>query len=483
MKLNDILENIDAIQVDNFSNIEIKQVVSDSRENFKDSIFIAVKGLQSDGTSFVKTAIENGSVAVVYETEIKEKVENVVYIKVKDSRAIQSKIASIVYGHPAEKLKLIGVTGTNGKTSFAYIFRHIINYSEIKCCMLGTTEYDLGKRKYVPLRTTPDAVFLQRYLKEMVSSGCSMAVLEVSSHALALKRVEEVEFDISVYTNLSQDHLDFHENMEDYAEAKSLLFSDHTKKGGSIVLNRDDDHFSLMRSKAGAKVITYSMIRDDADLFIRNHEYVKKGMKICFKFNDQEYEITTNLTGDYQAYNIAAAILAAEKVGIKIEDIITSFRDEINIPGRMELIRDEEFKVYIDYAHTPDALERSLKSIENFAAKRIITVFGCGGNRDKDKRSIMGKVATELSDYVYITSDNPRYEDQNEIITAILEGISSVNYEVIPDRKLAIKTAIENAREGDIILIAGKGHETYQEINGVNYPFSDKKIAQEHKRK
>ena len=480
MKLNKILENIEIIQTDNYSDIEIVHVISDSRENFKNSIFIAVKGFQSDGVSFVKDAIENGAVAVIYETEIESKLDDIVYIKVRDARSIQSKIASLVYNSPSEHIQLIGVTGTNGKTSFAYILRHILNYSNKKCCLIGTTEYDLGKRKFVPLRTTPDAVFLQRFLNEMVISGCKMAVVEVSSHALSLNRVEDVKFDISVYTNLSQDHLDFHRNLEDYANAKSLLFSEHTNENGLIILNRDDDHFALMKSRSKTEVLTYSMVRDDADLFIRDIEYLSNGMKISFKMLEQELEIITNLTGDYQAFNIAAAVLSSYRNGVKITEILDSFKEEINIPGRMELIRDEKCKIFIDYAHTPDALERSLKSIENFAEKRLITVFGCGGNRDKDKRPEMGKIATELSDYVIITSDNPRYEDQEEIIASIIKGIKTTNFEVIKDRKKAIITAIEQAENGDVILIAGKGHETYQEIDGVNYPFSDKKVVQEY---
>ena len=482
MKLKELLANIEILQVDNFLDIEIKHVISDSRENFKDSIFIAVKGFQSDGVSFAKSAIEHGAVAVVYESEIDNKLDSIVYIKVKDARSIQSKIASLVYNTPSDHIQLIGATGTNGKTSFAYIFRHIVNHSKKKCCLIGTTEYDLGKRKFVPLRTTPDAVFLQRYLNEMVNSGCKMAVVEVSSHALSLKRVENIKFNISVYTNLSQDHLDFHKNIKDYANAKSLLFSDHTKSNGVTILNRDDDYFSLMKSKSISEVMTYSMIRDDSDLFIRKIEHLSDGMKISFKMLEQEFEMITNLTGDYQAYNIAAAILAANKTGVNIQDILAAFKQNISIPGRMEMIKDEKCKIFIDYAHSPDALERSLKSIKNFAEKRLITVFGCGGNRDKDKRPLMGKIATELSDHAIITSDNPRYEDQNIIISSILEGISTTNYEVIQDRKKAIIAAIDQAEEDDVILIAGKGHETYQEINGVNYPFSDKKVVEEYNR-
>lgn len=346
--------------------------------------------------------------------------------------------------------------------------------------MIGTTEYDLGKRVFVPQRTTPDAVFLQRYLNEMVSSKCKMAVVEVSSHALTLNRVENIQFDISVYTNLTQDRLDFHNTIDEYANAKSLLFSSHTKENGLIILNRDDEYYGLMKSKSLTEVQTYSMVRDDADLFVRNIEYLNNGMKITFKLHDQEHELFSNLMGDYQAYNIAAAILAAKSVGVKIIDILDSFREEINIPGRMEMIKDDNCKIFIDYAHTPDALERSLRSIENIVEKRLITVFGCGGNRDKDKRPQMGNIASEFSDHVIVTSDNPRYEDQNEIIASVIKGIKKTNYEVIKDRKKAIQAAIDLAEKGDVVLIAGKGHETYQEINGVNYPFSDKKVVQEY---
>jgi UDP-N-acetylmuramoyl-L-alanyl-D-glutamate--2,6-diaminopimelate ligase len=476
MKLGKIISSINCLEVANFKDRDIVHVFSDSREKFKDSIFIAVKGLSSDGAEFASDAVESGACAIIYETSIPRKFPGVTYIKVSDCRIIQSKVAGLVYSHPASKLDITGITGTNGKTSTAYIFRHILNINRIKCGLLGTTEYDLGKRIFTPSRTTPDAVFLQRYFREMVSSGLKYAVMEVSSHALSLHRVEDVFFNRAVFTNLSQDHLDFHNTMDEYAGAKALLFSSHLKEGGTPVVNSDDG-YSGMITGSSPHALTYSWNKPDADLVIKGVKYLDKGMEISFMLKGNDYTVETSLNGKFQAMNIAAAVLSAIDLGIPVKDIVKSLKEPIIIPGRLEKVYEDGYSVYIDYAHTPDALFRTLSTVREFCSGRIITVFGCGGNRDRDKRPKMGKIASELSDLVIVTDDNPRMEDPDIITDEILSGIRSNNWVKISGRKEAVREALSAAGKGDVVIVAGKGHENYQEIKGVKYPFSDKETV------
>lgn len=478
MKLGELLNKIEYTDLKNFSERPIDHVISDSREKFKNSIFIAVKGLTSDGAEFADDAINAGSVAVIYETEIKRMHQNVVYIKVSNSRKIQSLIAGLVYSEPSKHLNLVGVTGTNGKTSSAYIYRHILKQNNIKCCLLGTTEYDLGRRKFTPSRTTPDAVFLQRYFKEILESGAKNAVMEVSSHALVLNRVEEVFFDTAIFTNLTRDHLDFHKTMDEYAAAKSSLFSQHLKSGGLSVINIDDDHSGSYIKSAPYGIKTFAANNPDADLSIENIAYTANGMQISYKYENSYFTVSTNLSGRFQAYNIAGAILSSLRLGIRIENVVQAFLRPMYIPGRMEKVFDGDFQIIIDYAHTPDALYRTIKTINEFKKGKLITVFGCGGNRDQEKRPLMGQISASNSDITIVTSDNPRDEEPDAIISEITAGISSGSFEVISDRKAAIKRSIESAVKGDIILVAGKGHETYQEIKGVKYPYSDSETIQ-----
>ncbi|HQO09139.1 MAG TPA: UDP-N-acetylmuramoyl-L-alanyl-D-glutamate--2,6-diaminopimelate ligase [Clostridiales bacterium] len=474
MKLSVLLDRIKYSDVQNYKDQEIGHVISDSREKFRNSLFIAVKGLTSDGAEFASDAVNSGAVAVIYETEITKMLPGIVYIKVENARLIQSLAAGLVYGEPSKKINLTGITGTNGKTSSAYIYRHILNNNNIKCCLLGTTEYDLGKRIFTPVRTTPDAVFLQRYFKEIADSGAKHAVMEVSSHALSLNRVENISFDAAVFTNLTQDHLDFHHTMDEYANAKSSLFSKHLKKDGLSVINADDKYSGMMKRSAAYAVRTFAEKDNLADLKVKSIEYCPAGMEIIYQYGRTTFAVRTNITGRFQAMNIAGAILCALSAGLDTEDIIRAFKRPLFIPGRMEKVYEDNFSVIIDYAHTPDALERAINTIIEFKKGKLITVFGCGGNRDQEKRPLMGDISASLSDYTIITSDNPRDEDPEEIIKAIRSGIKNGKYEAISDRLEAIKKAIGIAGDDDIVLIAGKGHENYQEIKGVKYPFSDK---------
>ena len=479
MKLSEIIANIKSEKIDNFKELNILNVSSDSREKLDNSIFVGVKGLSGDGAAFADQAIDNGASVVVYETEVESMQEGIVYLKVEDSRAIQSVLAAMVYGYPAKSLKTIAVTGTNGKTSFAYILRHILNFNNEKCGLLGTTEYDLGARIITPTHTTPDAVFVHRYLKEMVESGCSFLVMEVSSHALALGRVKGLKYDISVFTNLSQDHLDFHHNMDNYAYSKSHLFSDCSKKEGISILNADDSYSTYFSDKCIGLKKFYSVMKDkNADLLVEDFRYRERGLQIDFLYKGKTKIVSTNLFGDFQVYNVTAAILAALKLGFELEAISKALEQNVLIPGRLESIKTPKGSVFVDYAHTADALLKAICSLKGIPGKKITTIFGCGGDRDQSKRSEMGKVAVQNSHKVIITSDNPRFEDPALIIKDVVQDLNDFqNYTVLENRAEAILSVLENCTDEDIILIAGKGHETYQEIKGVKYPFSDKEVV------
>lgn len=474
MKLSRLIEVIGDCDVFNFTEKEIESVTSESRERLKNSIFVAVKGLSGDGADYAADAVINGATAVIFETEIKNRIDGVTYIKVPDSRTIQSKVASVVYDSPSDKIDLTAVTGTNGKTSFAYIYRHILKSCGKKCGMIGTVEYDLGKRYFIPERTTPDAVFLQRYLNEMVNSGLDYAVVEVSSHSLTLKRVLETYFDTAVFTNLSEEHLDFHEDMNEYAAVKSELFRSYMKKDGVSLINLDDPYSEMFVSASSKKVKTYSSKNKNSDLFISSIKMTDDGLVTDYIYSDEIFTVKTNLSGYFQAYNIAASILSAFEKGITVSQVVSAMKKPVVIPGRMETIYKKSFEVVIDYAHTPDALKNTIESIKSYKKGKLITVFGCGGNRDQNKRPLMGKIAVELSDKVIITTDNPRYEDPKSITDSIVAGLNTKKIIIENDRRKAINEAVSTAEKGDVILIAGKGHECCQEINGVKYPFSDK---------
>ena len=491
MKLSKILKNIEIIEMSNYADIEIVDVVSDSRDKKDNSIFFAIKGFTIDGAIFSDKVIENGSTCIFYETEIlnKNKNKNIVYIKVKNAREVQSYVSVIVYGNTSseDSLTKIGITGTNGKTSVSYILRHIINNcgTRSKCALLGTTEYDLCGRSIVPTHTTPDSVYLNRHIKEIRDNGCDYIVMEVSSHALMLNRVDNLEFDISVFTNLSQDHFDFHKNMDNYANAKAILFNKLSKEGGFSIINNDDKKSDFFIKNCTNNVRTISL-RDNekSSLKVRNFYYTERGLTIDYLYeNENQFTVETNLHGDFQVYNVSSAILTALNLNFEIDSIKISFEKDVIIPGRMESIYFPEKNnlVIIDYAHTPDALENVIDSLNRVKKdKELITIFGCGGDRDKDKRAKMGKISTAKSDFTVITSDNPRNEEPYSIIGNIIEGIEAIeksNYKIVEDRKDAIIGSI-NGSKNSIILIAGKGHEDYQEIKGKKYPFSDRIIVE-----
>jgi len=463
-------------------NCEVLGLCKDSRLLTKGDLFFAVKGQHFDGNCFIKDAIDKGASAVVTDTIAIDRLPIPVVI-VQDIYKAMAYIADKFYGHPSAQLKVIGITGTNGKTTTATLLEYILSNNGIKTGLIGTIRYSYNSKTLkIPIKerfTTPEAIYWQYLLKKMKNKDIEIVISEVSSHALALKRVDFTEFYLSIFTNLSRDHLDFHGNINNYYKAKMRLFKELTKK--AAILNIDDFYGrKLLKSLKGKdlKVITYGMSKD-ADYRIENVEESLNGLRFNIVTSMYVLKVSSLLIGLPNVYNIASAISASEFLGIDKEIIIEAVKKFPPVTGRFEKMKlDQDFSVVIDYAHTPDALKKVILSLRKLTKGRLITVFGCGGNRDKGKRPEMGSIASKLSDFVIITSDNPRWEDPKIIIKDILKGIERDNFAVLEDRAEAIAKAVKIAKKGDIILLAGKGHEDYQEIAGIKKYFNDKDIVE-----
>ena len=459
--------------------INISNIDYDSRNIKKDGLFICIKGEVSNGHHFIKNAIENGAKAFIVDEEI-DYIEGYTYIKVKDSKKTMAKIASNFYNNPSKDIEIIGVTGTNGKTSVTTFLSQILNYYN-KCGLIGTIKIDDGKNEIISKNTTPDSLDLQKSLFNMLENKCNYCAMEVSSHSLALNRVEGVDIDIGIFTNLTEDHLDFHKNFNDYRDVKETLFY-KTKKAN--IINIDDQSGKIILDhikNIDTPLYTYA-IENEADFMASEIIYNSNG--VSYKLITPTYEdyITIPIPGKFTVYNTLAAISACYILNIPIEIIKKGLEQSTGVEGRVEVVRNKKnLNIIVDYAHTPDALENILNSIKDFAPGKVIVVFGCGGDRDKQKRPMMGKIAQQNSDIVIITTDNPRTENPDNIIDDILIGMDNKNnnYIIIKDRKEAIRKAISIANKDDIVLIAGKGHETYQIIGRVKYDFDDRKIAKE----
>ncbi|MCS7164282.1 MAG: UDP-N-acetylmuramoyl-L-alanyl-D-glutamate--2,6-diaminopimelate ligase [Thermodesulfovibrio sp.] len=466
-------------------NKNIEHITYNSKEIRKGSIFFAIPGQKADGHLFIEEAIKNGARAVVYRVGhfVPLDYDDITWIGVDDTRDALAWMSSKFYGEPSQKLKVIGITGTNGKTTTSYLIREILNKCGKKTGIIGTIKYLIGDEERTAIYTTPEAPEFQGLLKEMLLNGVEYVITEVSSHALALKRVDYTRFDVAVFTNLSRDHLDFHKDMEDYFNAKKRLFSELLSKEGVAVLNFDDPYGRRLAEEIKGKKVLYSIGNSQADIYVKKYKLGFKETEIFFDINQkEELHIKTPLLGLPNIYNVASALSVAITLEIPLEIIKSAFLNVRCPEGRFERVDEgQDFLVFVDYAHTPDALERLLISVRKLKEEiskngRIITVFGCGGNRDKGKRPQMGRIATELSDYVIITSDNPRWEDPRQIIREIEEGIKKDNYIVVPDRKMSLLIGTKICKKGDILIVAGKGHEDYQEIKGKRYPFSDREI-------
>ncbi|MDA7926842.1 UDP-N-acetylmuramoyl-L-alanyl-D-glutamate--2,6-diaminopimelate ligase, partial [Verrucomicrobiales bacterium] len=463
-------------------NIDVSGVFYDSRKVSTGGVFCALKGVGSDGHEFIESAIENGAVAIVSEKPYPAEFTGT-WLHVADARGAMGRIAANLEGNPSLEFPVIGITGTNGKTTTAFLVHYLLQSVLHRAGMIGTVRYATGDEFYDAPHTTPEAPDLHRLLREMRDADCRGVAMEVSSHGLAQKRVEGVSFNVGVFTNLSQDHLDYHSNMDEYFQAKALLFSqienESAKKGVSIV-NSDDVYGDrlLKMPFEQQKMLSYGR-SVSSDFLIGDIRSDLNGTQFSLKYKERSFLVKTPLIGEFNVYNTVAAIASANAVGLNLREVIAKMADAPQVPGRLEAVSDRQinYRVFVDYAHTPDALVNVLRSLRGLSPNRIITVFGCGGDRDMLKRPQMALAAEEGSDFCVLTSDNPRTEDPQQILDDAEKGFKESEYDVIENRRRAIAHAIDIAGERDIVLIAGKGHEAYQEVNGIRHAFDDRKEA------
>jgi UDP-N-acetylmuramoyl-L-alanyl-D-glutamate--2,6-diaminopimelate ligase len=462
------------------ANPEILSLCHDSRHASPGALFFALPGQNADGAGFVRQAVANGAVAAVASAEIPD--AGCPVVAVPDARAAMADIAAAFHRHPDRSLKCVGITGTNGKTTTAFLLKHILDSASLRCGLVGTVKYVVGGEEAPAPRTTPESPDLQLLLARMRDSGDRAVAMEVSSHALVQHRVRGVEFDAAVFTNLTQDHLDFHRTMDGYFAAKSLLFealAAQTAKKGRAIINADDRHGRMLAEKFArhAKVVTFgrgvgedfraSAIRSDA-----------AGTVFQLDARKKSFLVRMPLIGLFNIYNALGALAASTACGVELRAAIAALAGAPQVPGRLERVpARRNFQVFVDYAHTDDALRNVLRTLRDLAPARIITVFGCGGDRDRAKRPLMAAAAEEFSDWTLITSDNPRREDPEAILRDVAAGMRADRHEKITDRAAAIRHAVELARPGDIVLIAGKGHENYQEFGDRRIPFDDAACA------
>jgi UDP-N-acetylmuramoyl-L-alanyl-D-glutamate--2,6-diaminopimelate ligase len=481
---------------DTFMNTDISGVAYDSRNVEEGYLFVAMKGEKYDGHKFIKEAIGNGAVAAIAERASDETGGRCVLVK--DARRALACISNNFYGRPSEDIAVIGITGTNGKTTTSYILKSVLESWGKDVGLIGTIQYMIKDRPYSAPHTTPESLEFQGFLRQMLLSGCTHAVTEISSHALAQCRVDGAVFQAAVFTNLTRDHLDFHATMEDYFRTKKRLFQELLDRRGTAIINIDDPYgkrldSELRRSRPGLNILTCGLTAEAA-ITARDIGVSFEGLRFTLSIEGEKFKISSRLTGIPNVYNLMSAVGAAVSLGVPMQAILEGIINPSGISGRFEKVEaGQKFLCVIDYAHTEDALERLISTAREIikqssvvssqpvqeASPRIITVFGCGGDRDRGKRPGMGAVAAGLSDYVIVTSDNPRSEDPSDIIKEVVDGIGGSNYLIEPDRRVAITKAVEMAGDRDIVLIAGKGHEDYQEIKGVKYLFSDRDVVKE----
>lgn len=479
MKLQELLNRIPTLEIHGETNREVSELVFDSRKAVENTLYIAVRGTIADGHSFITSSIEKGARTIVCEELPENLDENVTYVKVKDSSKTLGHLASNFYGNPSRNLQLIGVTGTNGKTSVSTLLFDVFKNLGYDSALLSTVEIRIADQIIPATHTTPDIITINRILAEAVEKGCEFAFMEVSSHGISQNRIEGLHFKVAGFTNLTHDHLDYHKTFDEYLKTKKRFF-DELEDSAVAITNVDDKNGNVMLQNTKAKKKSYAM-KTMADYHGKSLEVDFNGMLL--NFNGKEF--WTTLTGKFNVYNLLLVFGIATELGFQQDEILQAISKLQRVSGRFETFKSDGGIFFIvDYAHTPDALENILDSINDIRTKneRLITVFGCGGDRDHSKRPEMGNIAAKKSTLAIITSDNPRTEDPAQIIKEIEAGVEPQNfskYTSIPDRREAIKMAIKFAEPRDIVLVAGKGHETYQEINGVKHHFDDKEVINE----
>ena len=473
MRLRELLEGMEVISQTISPDTEITHVCVDSRATQKGSLFVAVPGNRCDGGHYARQAVDRGAVCVVCQSELPP---DLPWVKVRDARLALSQLACRWYGHPSRQLTMLGVTGTNGKTTVTYLLRHILQRSGMKTGLIGTVQNIVGEQTLPAQRTTPDALQIQQLLSAMTKNGCSHAVMEVSSHALDQHRADGIDFAVGIFTNLTEDHLDYHGTMGCYCDAKAKLFQ-MSRMG---VCNADDPWTERLLAGASCPSVYYG-IHNPAEVWAEDIFLHSRSVDFTVCTARTRTPVHLGVPGRFSVYNALGAIAACGELGIPPEECAAALATFPGVAGRMEVVPTpgKPYTLLIDYAHTPDALENVLKTVRGFAQNRVIAVFGCGGDREREKRPLMGHIAGKLADLTIITSDNPRTEEPMAIIRDILPGIAGAEdkYIVEPDRRGAIALAMGRAAAGDVIVLCGKGHETYQEIGDKTIPMDEREIV------
>ena len=476
MKLSEILKEINVLSAAASGDTEITGVCYDSRRVKSGDLFVAVRGYESDGHKYIPMAVEKGCAAVLCE---EAPAGNVPYVQTDDSRLGLALAARNFYGDPSREMKVIGITGTNGKTTTTYMIKAITEKAGYKVGLIGTIRNLIGDRIIPTDRTTPESVELQRVFRLMRDEGVQLIVMEVSSHALDQDRVHGIEYLIGGFTNLTQDHLDYHKTFENYLAAKKIMFT----RSKFAVMNADDSHSAELLRGINIPSITYGIRCEKADVRAADIEICARNIEFEMLTPNGNKQINVSIPGLFNVFNAMLAASVCMKLGIDLDTIAEGLKSVKGVSGRMESLPAEgfDFSVILDFAHTPDGLSNLLSAVQGFAKGRVIAVFGCGGDRDNAKRPIMGATAAKLADFCVVTSDNPRTEDPTRIINMVLEGVRSekTEYVVIENRLEAIRYALNIAKKDDVVVLAGKGHENYQEINGIKHPFDEKIIVAE----
>ena len=477
MKLSEILSELEIVSATADMDTEISGVSYDSRRTEPGDLFVAVKGFSSDGHRFIPAAMGKGAAAVLCEDI---PADGTPYVQIRDCRLGLALASRRFFGEPAQEMTLIGVTGTSGKTSSSYLIKHLLESGlGAKVGLIGTNGHMIGNEFLPSEFTTPESYELQKLFRRMADSGCTHVVMEVSSHSLALERVAGVHFDVALYTNLSQDHLDFHHTMEEYAAAKKKIFS----MCSAACVNADDPWADFMTEGADCPILSYGIERDDAELRAEKVELSAEGVRFEACFAEESAPTSLAIPGLFSVHNALGVMSVGLVLGLSLEDCASAMRDAKGVKGRLESVpTDGDYSIIIDYSHKPDALENVLKTLRPVTRGRLIVLFGCGGDRDRLKRPIMGAIAAENADLCIVTSDNPRTEEPDAIIDEILEGMRGKSTPVlrICDRCEAIRTAIDKARAGDVILLAGKGHEDYQIVGHEKHHMDEREIVAEY---
>jgi UDP-N-acetylmuramoyl-L-alanyl-D-glutamate--2,6-diaminopimelate ligase len=484
MQLKEIVAQLDPVSTEGCLDRDIVGITYDSRRVTPGMLFVAIPGNHVDGHCYIPDAIDRGAVGVVYEHNgfVSARATR---IRVADTRMALARAAAVFYDHPSSKLKVIGVTGTNGKTTVAFMIKQILESAGIPTGLLGTIRYEIGERVIPAQRTTPESLEIQQMMAQMVRAGCKTCVMEVSSHALEQKRVQGVEFDVAVFTNLTQDHLDYHGTMESYFSAKTRLFAELRSacKKSAAVINIDDPFGDRLQERSRLEVLLTYGLAQSAQVRATGIELAREGTRLTLETPAGSWPCRLPLLGRHNIYNALAAVGAGLVLGMKPARIVEALRCLPPVPGRLESIAEgQPFAVLVDYAHTDDALKNVLRTLREITPGRLLLAFGCGGNRDAGKRAKMGRVAAELADFTVLTSDNPRKESAALIAGQIEAGYREVRNDGLQlelDRRRAIDDIIRQARAGDAVLIAGKGHETYQEFEDTIIPFDDRVYARE----